>query len=298
MRNRVRVMCTPGSVGGATRSYGCTCYDWSYDQDVTQCATTDTLPRRAAGGNLAVRSSWDNVTSPTQGGRASRERARRLLDVRFVIQPPASTALDKPRGLWDLVDVVTENNLIRAIVTWMSPMPFPFAETVALTDLHRAQLESLVRASSTPQALVFRCRLILRAADRDHPTNLQIAAEFDCNRHTVAGWRNRYLSNGLAGLQDAPRSGRPRRFSPSERLDLINLASSTTEQQGCPATRWSLDDLAATLINRTAHDLAMSRSTIWRILDEADLKPHRSVYWLNSHDPDFDAKAQEICKLY
>ena len=85
---------------------------------------------------------------------------------------------------------------------------------------------------------------------------------------------------------------------PSERLDLINLASSTTEQQGCPATRWSLDDLAATLINRNAHDLAMSRSTIWRILDEADLKPHRSVYWLNSHDPDFDAKAQEICKLY
>src|SRR5271166_1393770 len=49
MRNRVRVMCKPGSVGGATRSYGCTCYDWSYDQDVTQCATTDTLPRRAAG---------------------------------------------------------------------------------------------------------------------------------------------------------------------------------------------------------------------------------------------------------
>ena len=157
-----------------------------------------------------------------------------------------------------------------------------------------AQLESLVRAGSTPQALVFRCRLILRAADRDHPTNLQIAAEFDCNRHTVAGWRNRYLSNGLAGLQDAPRSGRPRRFSPSERLDLINLASSTTEQQSCPATRWSLDDLAVTLINRNAHDLAMSRSTIWRILDEADLKPHRSVYWLNSHDPDFDAKAQEI----
>src|SRR5208337_1635649 len=49
MTRRVRAICTPGSVGGATRSYGCTCYDWSYDQDVTQCATTDTLPRRAAG---------------------------------------------------------------------------------------------------------------------------------------------------------------------------------------------------------------------------------------------------------
>ena len=87
-------------------------------------------------------------------------------------------------------------------------MPFPFAETVALTDLQRAQLDSLVRAGSTPQALVFRCRLILRAADRDHPTNLQIAAEFDCNRHTVAGWRNRYLSNQTDWLASRTRRGR------------------------------------------------------------------------------------------
>lgn len=42
----------------------------------------------------------------------------------------------------------------------------------------------------------------------------------------------------------------------------------------------------------------MTRSTIWRVLQAADLKPHRSVYWLNSHDPDFDVKAQDICKLY
>ena len=42
----------------------------------------------------------------------------------------------------------------------------------------------------------------------------------------------------------------------------------------------------------------MSRSSIWRILEEADLKPHRSVYWLNSHDPDFEAKAHDICQLY
>ena len=177
-------------------------------------------------------------------------------------------------------------------------MPMPFSDVIRLSDPQRAQLEALVRASSTPQALAFRCRLILRAAAEDHPCNLQIAAEFRCDRHTVAVWRNRYLMDGLAGLQDQPRSGRPRRFSPSVRLDVISLASSTTDQQDCPATRWALDDLAATLINRNAHDLAMSRSTIWRILDEADLKPHRSVYWLNSHDPDFDAKAQEICKLY
>jgi hypothetical protein len=42
----------------------------------------------------------------------------------------------------------------------------------------------------------------------------------------------------------------------------------------------------------------MSRSTVRRILAEADLKPHKSAYWLNSHDPDFRAKAEGICRLY
>ena len=93
-------------------------------------------------------------------------------------------------------------------------MPFPFAETVSLTDPQALNWRHWFVRGSTPQALVFRCRLILRAADKDNPTNLQIAAEFHCERHTVALWRNRYLLKGLAGLQDAPRSGRPRRFSP------------------------------------------------------------------------------------
>jgi DDE superfamily endonuclease len=87
-------------------------------------------------------------------------------------------------------------------------------------------------------------------------------------------------------------------FPPSRRLDVISLASSTPDPRDCPATRWALDDLAAALVNRAAHDRAMSRSTIGRALDRADLKPHRSASWLNSHDPDFDAEARAICKLY
>jgi hypothetical protein len=89
----------------------------------------------------------------------------------------------------------------------------------------------------------------------------------------------------------------PGAFPPDEIVAVVNLATSKTEEHDQPATRWSLDDLAATIVNDAPHR-AMSRSTIWRILDEADLKPHQSVYWLNSHDPDFDAKAQAICRLY
>jgi hypothetical protein len=86
-------------------------------------------------------------------------------------------------------------------------------------------------------------------------------------------------------------------FPPAEQLQVVTLASSATAEHDCVASQWCLDDLAATLVNQHAEE-AMSRSTIWRVLNEADLKPHRSVYWLNSHDPDFDAKAQDICRLY
>lgn len=93
-------------------------------------------------------------------------------------------------------------------------MPLPFAAEVLLSDEQRESLERISRAASTPQSLAFRARIVLRAAEPDQPPNLQIAAEFDCSRHTVAMWRDRYLEQGLPGLQDAPRSGRPPRVSP------------------------------------------------------------------------------------
>lgn len=93
-------------------------------------------------------------------------------------------------------------------------MPNPQAPAVRLTPEVQGQLVSLTRASSTPQALAFRSRLILRLAAEDQPPNLAVAAELRCSRNTVALWRTRFLRDGLAGLQDAPRSGRPRTFSP------------------------------------------------------------------------------------
>ena len=82
---------------------------------------------------------------------------------------------------------------------------------------------------------------------------------------------------------------------PSARLDVLSRATRKPTTYHCPATHWSLDDLVAALPQRRLW--TMSRSSLWRILDEADLKPHRSVSWLNSHDPDFAAKAQNICSF-
>ena len=95
-------------------------------------------------------------------------------------------------------------------------MPHPYAPPVVLNSEESQRLQSLIRAHSTPQVLVFRCRLVLRLAGRDQPSNLQVGNEIGCNRNTVALWRTRYLEHGLAGLQDAPRPGRPQSFSPRQ----------------------------------------------------------------------------------
>jgi hypothetical protein len=89
----------------------------------------------------------------------------------------------------------------------------------------------------------------------------------------------------------------PGAFPPDERLAVLSIATSTTRSHDRPVNGWTLDEIAATIVNE-AHALTVSRATIWRVLDQADLKPHKSVYWLNSHDPDFEAKAKAICRLY
>jgi transposase len=93
-------------------------------------------------------------------------------------------------------------------------VPTPHAPPVVLADGQRQNLQRLVRSHSTPQALARRIRLVLRAAAEDQPTNLQIAEELGTSKNTVGLWRRRFAEAGLAGLQDAPRSGRPPIFSP------------------------------------------------------------------------------------
>lgn len=107
-------------------------------------------------------------------------------------------------------------------------MPGPIAPHVPVARDEQSRLEALVRAHSPPQALAFRCPGSLRVAAPDHPSNLQVAQELHCNRHTVGRWRSRYLEQGLCGLQDAPRPGRPRRFSP--------LSASRCDDDGHPET--------------------------------------------------------------
>src|SRR6266702_596477 len=177
------------------------------------------------------------------------------------------------------------------------PMPTPIAPPIILSQNARTDLQAVARAHSTPQSLALRARIVLRAAELDRPTNLKIGHELGCANLTVGKWRRRYLDLGLPGLQDALRSWRPRTIASPTRVQVIAVASALPQEQDRTVTRWTLDEIVATLLD-ALHTDSISRSSIWRILQDVDLKPHKSAYWLNSHDEDFDAKAHTICQLY
>jgi putative transposase len=87
------------------------------------------------------------------------------------------------------------------------------AYPIALTTEEAEQLQHLIRAHNTPQALAVRARIIVRAHEYPEQNNQQIALAVGTTDRTVRTWRGRWVKTH--SLADAPRSGAPRRFSPS-----------------------------------------------------------------------------------
>jgi transposase len=131
----------------------------------------------------------------------------------------------------------------------------------------------------------------------DQPTTLHIGRALGCANLTVGQGRRRSRRMGSAGLQDARRAGRPRALAPPTRVQVIAVASTLPHDHDRPVTRWTLHERVAPWLEALATD-SISRSRLWRLRHDGDLTPHKSAYWLTSHDEDGDAKAQTMCPLY
>lgn len=158
------------------------------------------------------------------------------------------------------------------------------APVVQLNSTAKAALDRLVRSASTPQALAQRGRIVLAAAAGR--TNQQIAGELQMPEVTVSKWRCRFVRQGLEGIQDAPRSGRPVIHG----QEIVQRVQTRVCQQPEHFSRWSVRTLA--------DDLKLPPSTVHQILVDSDLQPHRIRTFTFSPDPDFEAKLLDIVGLY
>ena len=139
-----------------------------------------------------------------------------------------------------------------------------------------------------------RAQIVLAAAAGSN--NAAIAAQVGVHVDTVRKWRRRFAVAGLAGLKDAPRSGRPPVFTATDRAEVIALACALPAESGVPLSRWSCPELARELAVRC--QIAASASTIRRWLAADALKPWQHRSWISVRDPQFAAKAARVLDLY
>lgn len=132
-----------------------------------------------------------------------------------------------------------------------------------------------------------------------------VAAHVACAPTSVGNWTARWNKGPpkkgrdlKAWLEDLPRPGAPCRFSLDQRVQLIALACENTNDHDVPTTAWTSEELRQVAIKEGIVS-NISRRHVSRILNEADLKPHRSRYWLNcKFDPQKNEKIAAINKMY
>jgi len=93
------------------------------------------------------------------------------------------------------------------------PRQSPFR--ITLTPEDRASLESAARAYTSPYRDVIRAKIVLYAALGLE--NDEIGQRLDTPRQIVSKWRKRFFEQGMTGLEERPRHGRPGLFSPRYR---------------------------------------------------------------------------------
>jgi transposase len=163
---------------------------------------------------------------------------------------------------------------------------------IEISDEDRVELERIVRASSSEVRMVERARIVLAAGEG--LSTAQIAERVGCGERTVKKWRPRYARHGMAGLRDAPRSGRPLTHGPETRALLIAKACTRPEPEESSQRRerWTYRELG--------EEVGMSESQAHVILQRAEIKPHRTDYWIMSDfsREGFEERMGEVCGLY
>lgn len=157
---------------------------------------------------------------------------------------------------------------------------------ITLNAEERQTLLRWARRQRSSQALALRSKIVLACAEADR-THARIAAELGCNPATVGKWRNRFATQRLDGLMDAPRPGAARTIGD----DVVEaIVVETLETAPPDATHWSSRGLAA------KHGI--SHTTVREIWRAFGLKPWRADSFKVSPDPELVEKIRDLVALY
>lgn len=161
----------------------------------------------------------------------------------------------------------------------------PGTKNIQLDEPSQKELKSLAASRTSAVRLWERATIILELAVGT--AKQEIAEKLGIARQTVRRWERRFLQLGMKGLNDAPRSGRPRTIGPDK---IAQVVHKTVQETPRDSTHWSTRSLA-----RETGVSACSVSRIWR---KQKLQPHRVKTFKLSNDRLFAEKTADIVALY
>jgi transposase len=156
-----------------------------------------------------------------------------------------------------------------------------------LTPEERHALEQLASSRTAQARFVERARILLDLAGGRRPS--QAARDLGVSRPTVYTWIHRFNDQGLRGLEDRPRSGRPHTYTAEQRAEVLAAALSDPKDLGLPFGCWTLDRLQAYLNEHKG--IPIKRSRIDEILTAEGLRWRKQETWFGERvDPAFAEK--------
>ena len=154
-----------------------------------------------------------------------------------------------------------------------------------VTDEQKSELTSMAQSRSLPAGYVFRAKLILMLSEG--ATFAMIRKQLRTTNPTIIRWKERFLAEGVDGLDTNHPGQKPYRLTAALRAKILNA---TRKKPRDGSTHWSCRKLA--------NFLGVRKDAVYRVWREAGVKPHRLERYMASDDPDFEAKAADIIALY
>jgi len=158
------------------------------------------------------------------------------------------------------------------------------AAALLLRDGDRDELYRLTRSTAGRAGLAQRARIVLLAAEG--VSNTAIADKVGVSRPTVLDWRGRYEAEEIAGLDDDPRSGRPR---------LIDHGKIVSVTLAPPPKKYGVTHWSSRLLGQ---HLGISNGTIAKAWRDYGVQPWRVETFKFSTDPELVAKVTDVIGLY
>ena len=127
----------------------------------------------------------------------------------------------------------------------------------------------------------------------------RIAARNSINKNTVKKCLSKLREFGLdAALNDLPRPGKPRNITDDDRAWIINLACTKPSDYGYSDELWSYTIMVDYIRKNNPSLRNISRSTVFEILNNAEIKPHKVRYYVEKRDNNFEEKMATVLHVY